>query len=181
MEAASASLLDEIARHRDLSEAESGTLHPRPSRFTTGPLLAELCALAGHHAVATGRTLAVAPGSADVPIETDRVLLQRVLANLVKNALEAEPPGGGVTVACEKVGERVRFEVRNPSVMPRAAQVQIFQRSFSTKGAGRGLGTYSVRLLTERYLDGRVSFTSTAEDGTCFVAEYPAVLEMRAR
>lgn len=41
--------------------------------------------------------------------------------------------------------------------MPRTSQLQIFQRSFSTKGKGRGLGTYSIKLLTERYLKGTAS------------------------
>ncbi len=58
--------------------------------------------------------------------------------------------------------------------MPREVQLQIFQRSFSTKGLGRGLGTYSVRLLTERYLKGSVSFTSSAEFGTTFRVRCPA-------
>jgi sensor histidine kinase regulating citrate/malate metabolism len=49
----------------------------------------------------------------------------------------------------------------------------IFQRSFSTKGFGRGLGTYSIRLLTERYLKGSVSFTSSALSGTIFRVRYP--------
>ena len=52
--------------------------------------------------------------------------------------------------------------------MSQEAQLQVFQRSFSTKGRGRGLGTYSVKLLSERYLGGRVSFSSTPEAGTVF-------------
>lgn len=60
--------------------------------------------------------------------------------------------------------------------MPYDVQLQVFQRSFSTKGIGRGLGTYSIRLLSERYLSGRVSFTSTPEAGTTFYAWYPLEL-----
>jgi sensor histidine kinase regulating citrate/malate metabolism len=51
--------------------------------------------------------------------------------------------------------------------------LQIFQRSFSTKGAGRGLGTYSIKLLGERYLHGTVSFASSAEQGTIFQISLP--------
>jgi len=51
-------------------------------------------------------------------------------------------------------------------------QLQIFRRSFSTKGIDRGMGTYSMKLLTE-YLQGEVSFTSSEENGTLFVARYP--------
>ena len=38
--------------------------------------------------------------------------------------------------------------------MPDEVKAQIFERSFSTKGRGRGIGTYSIKLLTERYLEG---------------------------
>ena len=57
--------------------------------------------------------------------------------------------------------------------MPKRVQLQIFQRSFSTKGNGRGLGTYSMKLFTEKYLQGRVSFESTEEEGTTFMAMMP--------
>jgi sensor histidine kinase regulating citrate/malate metabolism len=49
--------------------------------------------------------------------------------------------------------------------------MQLFQRSFSTKGTGRGLGTYSIRLLTENYLEGKVSFVSNEAEGTVFSIE----------
>jgi len=42
--------------------------------------------------------------------------------------------------------------------------MQVFNRSFSIKGGDRGLGTYSIKLLSERYLNGEVGFTS--EEGT---------------
>ena len=45
---------------------------------------------------------------------------------------------------------------------------------FSTKSStGRGLGTYSMKLLGERYLGGAVSFSSSAEHGTVFTFELP--------
>ena len=43
-------------------------------------------------------------------------------------------------------------------------------------GQGRGLGTYSIKLLTERYLKGKVDFTSDATAGTTFRVWYPAAL-----
>lgn len=70
-------------------------------------------------------------------------------------------------------GEQVTFTVQNPTYMPRNVQLQIFNRSFSTKGKGRGLETYSIKLLSERYLGGRVWFESTPEAGTTFYAAYP--------
>jgi signal transduction histidine kinase len=67
----------------------------------------------------------------------------------------------------------VEFGVHNPSVMPRSVQLQVFQRSFSIKYAGRGLGTYSMKLLTEQYLSGHVSFVSDEAQGTTFIAAFP--------
>jgi signal transduction histidine kinase len=62
--------------------------------------------------------------------------------------------------------------------MPADVQLQVFQRSFSTKAAsGRGVGSYSVRLLTESYLGGRVSFVSEPGLGTTFTVELPAAGE----
>jgi len=41
-------------------------------------------------------------------------------------------------------------------------------RLLSTKGEGRGVGTYSIRLFTEKYLKGKVSFTSEVGQWTHF-------------
>ncbi len=92
---------------------------------------------------------------------------------MVKNALEATMPGNTISLQSERAGDSVRFSVHNPEVMTEDVRLQVFQRSFSTKGRERGLGTYSMRLFSERYLNGRVSFTSTEAEGTIFTAEYP--------
>jgi signal transduction histidine kinase len=125
------------------------------------------------HPVAQDRHLALAGDAEEIAVVTDRALLQRVLCNLVKNALEACRAGETVTVGCGTVDGRIEFRVHNPGFIPRDTQLQIFLRSFSTKGAGRGVGTYSVKLLTERYLRGSVSFTSSPEQGTTFQVRYP--------
>jgi hypothetical protein len=58
--------------------------------------------------------------------------------------------------------------------MPREVQLQIFQRSFSTKAdRGRGIGTYSVKLFVERYLKGTVGFVSAEPGGTTFSVTLP--------
>ncbi len=61
--------------------------------------------------------------------------------------------------------------MKNAGVIPSDVQMQIFQRSFSTKGKGRGIGTYSIRLLTENYLKGKASFVSNNTDDTIFSIE----------
>ena len=101
------------------------------------------------------------------------MLLRRVLGNMLKNALEATPPGKAVSLSCSSDQGTVTFSVHNPKPMPRDVQLQIFQRSFSTKGSGRGIGTYSMKLFTERYLGGTVHFTVSEEEGTTFRVSLP--------
>ncbi len=166
-------LLDEIDSQRTLVRAESGELVLTPERLGTRQLLQEAVELYRHHPVSHERHLRIDPDAKDIAVTSDRTLLSRVLCNLIKNALEACRAGQTVTVGCSRPGDGIEFWVHNPGVMPRPVQLQVFQRSFSTKGTGRGLGTYSIKLLTERYLHGRVSFTSTPEEGTTFKVHYP--------
>ncbi len=126
-----------------------------------------------NHPTGRDRTIVLDERSVDVVLASDRVLLSRVLGNMVKNALEASDAGQRVTMGCRADDSEAEFWVHNAGVIPREVQFQIFQRSFSTKGVGRGLGTHSIRLLSERYLHGKVSFSSSAEEGTVFRAHYP--------
>lgn len=170
-------LLDQIVSQRDLTRAESGEYEVRPSPCPAGDFLRTLGKIVEAHPVAAGRTLSIQPGDESAAALTDRRLLMRVVANMLKNALEAEPRGATVRAGWDApLGGGLELWVRNPSVMPRAVQLQMFQRSFSTKGEGRGLGTYSMRLLTERYLKGKISFRSEPTFGTEFRVALPARL-----
>ena len=63
--------------------------------------------------------------------------------------------------------------VHSPNFIPRNIQLQIFKRSFSTKGNDRGLVTYSMKLLGERYLKGKMHFISDEKAGTEFYFDLP--------
>jgi signal transduction histidine kinase len=123
-----------------------------------------------------GRRLRVADDSVDILFQSDKRLLSRVLRNMVKNALEATTPGETATLGCRLDADRIVLWVHNRTYMPENVRLQIFSRSFSTKGAGRGLGTYSMKFLTEKYLGGELDFTSTEAGGTTFYASYPVAL-----
>jgi signal transduction histidine kinase len=166
-------LIDEIDAQRTLVQAENGTLTLKRERLGSVQLLQHALELYRRHPVAQDRLMSLAADAQDVVLVTDGALLLRVLCNLVKNALEACRVGETVTVGCGAVDGQVEFRVHNPGFIPRDIQLQIFLRSFSTKGAGRGVGTYSIKLLTERYLRGSVSFTSSPGQGTTFRVRYP--------
>lgn len=166
-------LIEEIKSHRDLTAAERGDLAPAFREIDAGQLLMRLCTLYGHHTVAKGKTVGPPTFYGLETIYSDDVLLHRVLGNLIKNALEASRPGQGVDVRFENRAAPV-FSIHNEGVMPASVQLQVFQRSFSTKQQrGHGLGTYSAKLLVERYLKGTIAFTSSVESGTTFTVTLP--------
>jgi signal transduction histidine kinase len=173
MHQATIRLIDEIKSQRELVAAESGDLVPKRSLVQSLEFLHNIRGFYQAHEVADGRELRIDPQAEDVRFYCDSVLLERVIGNLAKNALEATRTGEAVSMACRRVGDQVLFTVHNPTVMPREVQLQVFQRSFSTKGQGRGLGTYSVKLFAERYLGGTVTFSSTPSDGTLFKVTLP--------
>ena len=110
----------------------------------------------------------------DVPecsIVSDGAILRRILGNMVKNALEATRFGSYRNHAVQGIRRhRIAFSVHNEGVIPEEVQLQLFQRSFSTKeGEGRGIGTYSIKLFGERFLKGKVTFASSELEGTIFV------------
>ncbi|MCP4305366.1 MAG: PAS domain-containing sensor histidine kinase [bacterium] len=175
LEATSDHLIDEISAQRELLAAESDELVARPQSVNSRQWLLDIAGIYSSHDVGTGKVITIAADSDEITFISDPVLLGRVVGNLVKNALEATAPGGVVAIACSKLGSRIGFSVHNSGKIPHRNQLQIFQRSFTTKGVGRGLGTYGSRLLTERYLGGDIAFESNDEDGTTFTVSYPCV------
>ena len=169
-------LIEDIQAQRDLTNAEHHDLAVKPAEIRSGMLIAEALGMYRTLATAHGVVATSSADSQDLPFTSDKVLLRRVLGNLIKNAIEASQPGDTVTLSCHLEGDRVVFSVHNPAVIPADVQLQLFQRSFSTKGDGRGLGTYSIKLFTEGYLKGKVSFTSAQGQGSVFSVSYPLFL-----
>ena len=88
---------------------------------------------------------------------------------MIINASEATPEGGSVHLTTTVENGAIVWEVWNDYFIPKEIQKRIFQRHFSTKSKiGRGLGTYSMKLFGEKYLNGEVSFLSSKGKGTTF-------------
>jgi signal transduction histidine kinase len=122
---------------------------------------------------AAGRLPQIVPGAEDLLVFTDPAQLRKILRSMLLNALEASAPPSIVTAGCRGAGNRVEVWVRNDGEMPLTTRHQVFQRGFSTKGPGRGLGTYLMKLIAERFLGGTVSFQSAKPEGTTFVLSLP--------
>lgn len=168
-EEASREIIDEIQMHRHLLAAENGDITVNISKADSLVIINDSINRIGFHESGRNKKIIISPDTENLIIETDRVILQRILINLLKNALEATSENGKVTIGSRNLNDNeMLFWVKNDQIIPTDIQMQMFQRSFSTKGKGRGLGTYSIRLLTENYLKGTVFFTSSDDNGTVF-------------
>ena len=128
-------------------------------------------------------------------VRTDPMLLERILVNLVSNALRYTQQGG-VVVGARRRGERVAVEVWDSGVgIAPDKQALVFEEFYQVDNPGRdrrrglGLGLAIVRRLS-RLLDVPVSLRSVPGRGTCFrvdvaksdqpaepLAEQPAIAE----
>ena len=169
----SARLIEEILAQRDLTKAEAGDLQTTPSPLNSLEILKEAMVQIEHHKSAEGKTLESLDSACEASFISDPILLRRCIVNMLKNALEATPRGGTVKATCVEDENSVTFSVWNKVAMSREVQLQVFQRSFSTKGMGRGLGAYSLKLIGEGYLKGHVGFASDTPNGTTFFIRLP--------
>ena len=169
-------MLEEISSQRDLLLMEQDALCIRVETVNNIEMIKSVADMLSTHQVARDKNIVVDEKSESIDIKTDIQLLKRVIINMTKNALEASDEGDSVSLKTVSQKDKVIFEVHNDSFIPEETQLKIFNRSFSTKGRGRGLGTYSMKLLSENYLQGKAYFTSDAQKGTSFFVEYPIEL-----
>jgi len=163
------SLSDEVQQQQMLLRAETRELVAHLENVYVQEVMERLDRTLARHPCRQAHSLEWSPVGEDESLQTDPVVLHRVLLNMAVNALEASVPGDSVRIWFEWREGRPCFFVHNLGVIPEVVQPRIFQRSFSTKGRkGRGLGTYSMKFLGENILRGEVGFESTQERGTCF-------------
>jgi hypothetical protein len=168
-------LVDEIQKQKQLLSVEKNEY--AVSRITLQGLeiIQSVVGEFRTHPKALGKIIHVDEGSVNVAVSSDFSLLRRILVNMLINALEATAADGVITVGLSREQGRAVFWVANPAVMAESVRLQVFKRSFSTKGHDRGLGTYSIKLLAENYLGGEVGFSSEEPAGTTFWVKLPAL------
>ncbi|ATE61017.1 hybrid sensor histidine kinase/response regulator [Thauera sinica] len=166
-------LLDSLL---DISRLDAGVLAPMPQPFCVQPLLERLVTSQRPAAVDRGLRLILRPCASWV--YSDPLLLERILANLVSNAIRYTPRGT-ILIACRRRGERLRIEVRDSGVgIPPDAQDIIFQEFVQLDNAersrdkGLGLGLAIVRRLADLLGHG-LELRSAPGAGSVFAIEAP--------
>ena len=114
-------------------------------------------------------------------VEGDAGWLERLVLNLVDNAVKFTPEGGRVAVRVARDGDHARIEVEDTGMglSPEDAQ-RVFERFFradasrSSATEGAGLGLSLVQWIAEQH-DGGVSVRSRPGEGSTFTVTLPSL------
>jgi signal transduction histidine kinase/CheY-like chemotaxis protein len=159
----------------DISRLDAGVVEVHPKPFAIQPMLDRICRDHADEAAAKEVALTCVPSSAVV--EADPVLIERILRNLVSNAVR-HTDRGRVVVGCRR-GPALRIEVwdTGPGI-PLDQQDRIFQEYVQIgnperdRAKGLGLGLAIVRRLTE-LLGAELVLRSWPGRGSCFSVTAP--------
>jgi CheY-like chemotaxis protein/anti-sigma regulatory factor (Ser/Thr protein kinase) len=158
----------------DLSKLDSGAVQPRVADV---PLRAILDSIELHFAPeAAAKGLALRVFRSRAVVRTDRALLERVVRNLVSNAIKYTP-AGTVLVGCRRRGERLALGVWDTGVgIARTDLDRIFDEFFQAGPAahdrGQGLGL-SIAQRLARLLGSKIEVASTPGRGSSFGLAVP--------
>jgi signal transduction histidine kinase len=170
-----ANMLGQLVEALQLRERSGDDLHlPVPLR----PILEDLAAEFAEAARLKGITFLVT--ATRWAAFSHPVLLTGMLRNLIRNAIDYTPPGGGVFVTSRRCGPELRIEVRDTGVGIRASALstifRAFQRADESRLDGLGLGLFIVKHAAD-LLGHRVEVRSVEGRGSCFtVVADPAAM-----
>ena len=117
--------------------------------------------------------LSVKIENSDKKITTDPYYINRIMCNLVTNAVQAMPNGGKLAIHAFQDSKDLVMVVKDTGVgIPKDVQFKMFTLMFTTKAKGQGFGLPVVKRLTES-LGGTVAFESEVGIGTTFTVRLP--------
>jgi signal transduction histidine kinase len=109
-------------------------------------------------------------------VRADASQINRVLLNLLNNAIRHTPAGGAITVSASMVGKQLLFRVKDTgSGIPAEYLPKIFDRFVQVPGAtrgGAGLGLSIVKTIVEAH-GGTISVSSDPGQGSAFQFSLP--------
>jgi heavy metal sensor kinase len=140
-------------------------------------------ALVRARSLAASKDITLTPAiERDLPIRGDEALLQRMLLNLVDNAIKYSPPGSTVTVGCRREADHYIVSVSdNGPGIPAEVQSRVFERFFRADKArsraeggtgGSGLGLSIARWIAEAH-HGQLVLSRSDNFGSTFTASLP--------
>jgi len=162
-----------------LARSDAGDIPLRREPLYAGDLVSQTARAYKTLAAERGVTL-VAECEEDLLVDGDEDLLQRMIGNLLENAVRHTRAGGEVRLRCVADGNVARIEVRDQGAgVPSELHEQIFERFFrvdpartGVNGSGAGLGLPIARLIAEVH-GGALWLERSECDGSLFVGALP--------
>jgi signal transduction histidine kinase len=172
-------LLEMINTMMDISEAEAGLSKLNMSQLDISQITEETCEL--FRPVAEDKKIQIIKKLAqDTVIHADRQKLQRVVSNLLDNALKYTPSGGIITVTVDGDADQVMLSVNDDGIgISRDDLPNIFKRFYrcdrSRTMPGNGLGLSWARAVIQAH-GGNITAASTLNERSTFTVTLPRTL-----
>ncbi|WP_171102433.1 cell wall metabolism sensor histidine kinase WalK [Ruegeria sp. HKCCD7255] len=172
-----ASLINDIL---DIQKMESGEMSYREITIDAQALTRE--AISSNLGFASAHNVEIKediPNSEELFVQGDDVRLQQVLTNMISNAAKFSFDGGEITVGCKRIGDRVRFFVKDQGIgIPQGSRDKVFDRfsqidsSDERHAGGTGLGMNISKQIVEHF-GGTIDYESTLGKGSTFYVDLP--------
>lgn len=173
-------LLDSLL---DISKLDAGVIVPQVQEIEISTLLRRLTE--AYEPLANAKSIKLRIQTSASRVRSDPILLERILMNLLGNAIRYSQDHGAVLLACRKRGDRLRFEVRdNGPGIPLDEQENIFrefvqlENSARDRSKGLGLGLPIVQ-RSARLLNHPLYLNSILGRGSVFALEVPRVPDLK--
>jgi len=109
-------------------------------------------------------------------VNWEELLCYSMLSNLIKNAIEASPQGAGVFIHLESA-DWGYIRIHNSGTVPKSIRDTFFEKyATAGKSGGKGLGTYSAKLIAETQ-GGSISMDTSETEGTTITVKLPLIPE----
>ena len=108
-------------------------------------------------------------------VVADSTFINRIMYNLITNAVQAMPKGGSLTIHAnkdKKTGDEIIIVKDTGVGIPEEVKSKLFTPMFTTKSKGQGFGLAVIKRMTEA-LGGTVIFESQEGKGTTFKIRLP--------
>jgi len=171
-------ILNQINCSLTLHRIEDGTYHLTPEECIPAKLAhenIEILAFANQvePSVFNVRERGPNGGGASLTLRTDALLLDIILMNLLRNALEASDPGVPVSVDISWLDNGISIAIANSRSVPFKIRGCFFEKYVTSgKVGGTGLGTYSAMIMV-RAIGGIIDMKTSDESGTVVTIHIP--------
>jgi signal transduction histidine kinase len=166
----------------ELSRLESNSIHPNLEHFSLAELLQDVTQEFELDAKQKDISIKVQGGPGDSMVYADIGLMQRVLENLVRNALKFTPAGGEISIKLERKSDCMAVAVADTGCGIAEAELdRVFERYYRIDQAqdngsdSTGLGLAIVRKILDLH-GSRITVSSVVNEGTRFEFDLPTTL-----